>query len=291
MGVITNSGGQLEREQESQGLEARHPPYRPSDSRPDSGSEDNPTASSMDSRETIGELSTSSGEDDDSTPETKASLEKKPSRAHHVVLAIAEDQIIPQRSWSTSQESRESGFLSNHSSNDDTSLDAQASDLNVAKSNPKMRKTRKGLKSKNDPGSKLEDSSFRTSVASSLSLALNNLEAIESVPEHPDSASWDPTSSQSHSPTPSSTVSESPIEKRQSKMEMFYAREGERAACLTFCRDVITRTADKSVLHRAQIETILSDRDFCIHLFKLFDKTGRGELNQEEWIATLKQNT
>lgn len=43
-------------------------------------------------------------------------------------------------------------------------------------------------------------------------------------------------------------------------MEVFYAREGERAACMTFLRDHITRVADKSSLQRAQIETILSDR-------------------------------
>ena len=32
-------------------------------------------------------------------------------------------------------------------------------------------------------------------------------------------------------------------------------------------------------------------QDFCNHFFRLFDKEGRGYLVQEEWIATLKENT
>ena len=43
-------------------------------------------------------------------------------------------------------------------------------------------------------------------------------------------------------------------------MEAFAAREGERATCLTFCRDTITRLADKSHLQKAQIETLMADR-------------------------------
>ena len=32
-------------------------------------------------------------------------------------------------------------------------------------------------------------------------------------------------------------------------------------------------------------------QDFCNHFFRLFDKEGKGYLVQEEWIATLKENT
>ena len=35
----------------------------------------------------------------------------------------------------------------------------------------------------------------------------------------------------------------------------------------------------------------LSFQSFCNHLFRLFDKSGRGYLVQEEWICSLKQNT
>ena len=49
-------------------------------------------------------------------------------------------------------------------------------------------------------------------------------------------------------------------EKKSSKMEAFHAREGERAACMTFLRDTITRISDKSNLQKAQIETLLSER-------------------------------
>ena len=43
-------------------------------------------------------------------------------------------------------------------------------------------------------------------------------------------------------------------------MESIHARDAERATCMTFCRDTITRLADKHHLHRAQIETLLTDR-------------------------------
>ncbi len=45
-----------------------------------------------------------------------------------------------------------------------------------------------------------------------------------------------------------------------SAMEAFSQREGERAQCLTFCRDTIARLADKDTLQKAQIETLLSDK-------------------------------
>ena len=48
-----------------------------------------------------------------------------------------------------------------------------------------------------------------------------------------------------------------------SRMEAFHAREGERAACLTFCRDTITRLAADAgaeTLQKAQVETIMADR-------------------------------
>jgi hypothetical protein len=44
------------------------------------------------------------------------------------------------------------------------------------------------------------------------------------------------------------------------RMENFHARDGERSTCLTFCRDTITRLADKQHLQKAQIETLLADR-------------------------------
>lgn len=49
-------------------------------------------------------------------------------------------------------------------------------------------------------------------------------------------------------------------EKKLSIMEAFHKSEGERAACMTFCRDTITRLADGDKLQKAQIETLLADR-------------------------------
>lgn len=46
--------------------------------------------------------------------------EDKSEKTRYTVLSIPEEP--PERSWSTSQESRESGFLSNHSENDTDDL-------------------------------------------------------------------------------------------------------------------------------------------------------------------------
>ena len=43
-------------------------------------------------------------------------------------------------------------------------------------------------------------------------------------------------------------------------MEKMQASDAQRSTCLTFCRDTITRLADKSHLQKGQIETLLSDR-------------------------------
>ena len=48
--------------------------------------------------------------------------------------------------------------------------------------------------------------------------------------------------------------------RRLSKMEALHLRDAQRASCLTFCRDTITRLADRSSLQKAQIETLLADR-------------------------------
>ena len=44
------------------------------------------------------------------------------------------------------------------------------------------------------------------------------------------------------------------------RMEKMQASDALRSTCLTFCRDTITRLADKSHLQKGQIETLLSDR-------------------------------
>ena len=44
------------------------------------------------------------------------------------------------------------------------------------------------------------------------------------------------------------------------RMEKMQASDAQRSTCLTFCRDTITRLADKSHLQKGQIETLLSDR-------------------------------
>ena len=55
-------------------------------------------------------------------------------------------------------------------------------------------------------------------------------------------------------------VAAAPPAKKASIMTIFLNREGERAACMTICRDTISRLADKQHLQKAQIETLLADR-------------------------------
>ena len=108
-------------------------------------------------------------------------------------------------------------------------------------------------------------------------------------------------------------------------MDSVAVGEADRASSLAFCRDTITRIADKGLLQRAHIETLLSERvrflfrlnpknfvttkfskisestsifffyfwlqDFCQHFFKLFDHKATGALIQDEWIVLLKENT
>lgn len=212
--------------------------------------------------------------------------EDKSEKTRYTVLSIPEEP--PERSWSTSQESRESGFLSNHSENDtddlprsdssDKSDDSEQDPVSFGK------RTKKGFK-KNDHRSREN----LQSLSSQVSASVTDPEAIESVPD--DLERVGPKVATSGSAPLPTTQSEPERSKRLSRMEVFYAREGERAACMTFLRDHITRVADKSSLQRAQIETILSDRDFAFHFFKLFDKEGKGQISQESWITILKQNT
>ena len=40
--------------------------------------------------------------------------------------------------------------------------------------------------------------------------------------------------------------------------------------------------------HQAQLQTLLSDRDFCLIFFRLFDEAGHGILEQAVWFGKLK---
>lgn len=76
--------------------------------------------------------------------------------------------------------------------------------------------------------------------------------------------------------------------KKVSKMEARANREAQRSRCLTYVREAVQRASTKSSLHKSQIETLLSEREFCSNLFNLFDESSQGFLIQDDWISHLK---
>ena len=43
-------------------------------------------------------------------------------------------------------------------------------------------------------------------------------------------------------------------------MEAFANRENQRSRCLTYVREAVQRVASKGQLHKAQVETLLSEK-------------------------------
>lgn len=54
-------------------------------------------------------------------------------------------------------------------------------------------------------------------------------------------------------------------------------RESQRASCVAFCRNTITRIADKGHLQRAHIETLLSER--VLLLVMMLDRVSSSKYN------------
>ena len=43
-----------------------------------------------------------------------------------------------------------------------------------------------------------------------------------------------------------------------------------------------------NTINQAQLQTLLSDRDFCLLMFNLFDERSHGILDQAHWFGKLK---
>merc|ERR1719229_2111590 len=71
-------------------------------------------------------------------------------------------------------------------------------------------------------------------------------------------------------------------------MEARASREAQRGRCLTYVREAVQRAATKSQLQKSNLDTLLSEREFCSNLFNLFDESSAGHLVQDEWISHLK---
>ena len=46
--------------------------------------------------------------------------------------------------------------------------------------------------------------------------------------------------------------------------------------------------ANMNTINQAQLQTLLSDRDFCLLMFNLFDERSHGILDQAHWFGKLK---
>jgi len=78
--------------------------------------------------------------------------------------------------------------------------------------------------------------------------------------------------------------------KKMSRMESQASIEATRTRSLTTMRESLRLVSKGSEISQFQVESLLGQQEFCLHLFTLFDKEGRGDLVQEDWIAQIKNS-
>lgn len=67
------------------------------------------------------------------------------------------------------------------------------------------------------------------------------------------------------------------------------AAEGNRRKLnLVEIRESIVAISTVNTINQAQLQTLLSDRNFCLIFFRLFDEKGSGALEQSVWFGKLK---
>ena len=67
------------------------------------------------------------------------------------------------------------------------------------------------------------------------------------------------------------------------------AAEGNRRKHnLVEIRESIVSISTVNTINQAQLQTLLSDRNFCLIFFRLFDEKGSGILEQSVWFGKLK---
>ena len=66
------------------------------------------------------------------------------------------------------------------------------------------------------------------------------------------------------------------------------ATQNRRKQNLVEIRENILAISHLNTINQAQLQTLLSDRDFCLIFFRLFDEAGHGILEQAVWFGKLK---
>lgn len=66
------------------------------------------------------------------------------------------------------------------------------------------------------------------------------------------------------------------------------ATQNRRKQNLIEIRECILAISHLNSINQAQLQTLLSDRNFCLIFFRLFDEKGSGILEQSVWFGKLK---
>ena len=66
------------------------------------------------------------------------------------------------------------------------------------------------------------------------------------------------------------------------------ATQNRRKQNLIEIRECILAISHLNTINQAQLQTLLSDRNFCLIFFRLFDEKGSGILEQNVWFGKLK---
>lgn len=78
---------------------------------------------------------------------------------------------------------------------------------------------------------------------------------------------------------------------RDRKVSQICAKAAEgnrRKQNLVEIRESIVAISTVNTINQAQLQTLLSDRNFCLIFFRLFDEKGSGILEQSVWFGKLK---
>jgi len=77
-------------------------------------------------------------------------------------------------------------------------------------------------------------------------------------------------------------------ERKMSEISTKVMVQNVRKLGLVEIRERIQTISSQSLINHAQLQTLLSDRSFCLILFNLFDDKGHGILDQPTWFGKLK---
>ena len=77
-------------------------------------------------------------------------------------------------------------------------------------------------------------------------------------------------------------------ERKMSEISTKVMAQNLRKLGLVEIRERIQAISNQGEINHAQLQTLLSDRNFCLLLFNLFDDKGRGILDPPTWFGKLK---